>query len=148
MTGLTSVKLPLKLAQSSGIDSGAFNGCDKLNTIEFDFTTTNLTNTLDNLDANAVTQLTNIYKMFAASDDSFRDNVAIDTQNNKPTKDKAWLPTTTNLTGSNFDDAKKAYHVNFNGITWSSKVTAPPEDVEFTTPNNNSGNATFTQPKQ
>ena len=92
MTGLTSVKLPLKLAQSSGIDSGAFNGCDKLNTIEFDFTTTNLTNTLDNLDANAVTQLTNIYKMFAASDDSFRDNTQIGQGDKAPAKTTWWLP--------------------------------------------------------
>ena len=89
--------------------------------------------------------------MFAASDDSFSNNGDLDPNptvaNKKPTKDKAWLPTTTNLTESNFYDAKKAYHVDFNGITWSSKVTAP-EGVEFTTPNNNSGNATFTQLKQ
>ena len=147
MTGLTSVKLPLKLAQSSGIDSGAFNGCTKLETIEF---VLNGVSDLSTLDNNNTTALTNIYKMFAASDDSFSNNGDLDptVANKKPTKDKAWLPTTTNLTESNFYDAKKAYHVNFNGITWSSKVTAPPEDVEFTTPNNNSGNATFTQPKQ
>ena len=73
MTGLTSVKLPLKLAQSSGIDSGAFNGCTKLETIEFVLNGVSDLSTLDN-NNNNTTALTNIYKMFAASDDSFSNN--------------------------------------------------------------------------
>jgi len=80
MTGLTSVKLPLALANNSGLDSGAFQGCtnNDFNTIEFDFTTASGKNLgEDNLgesNDSAVTALTNIYKMFAASDNSFGDN--------------------------------------------------------------------------
>ena len=60
------------------------------------------------------TALANIYKMFAAEGNSFSNNGDLDGTNNKPTKNKAWLPTTQQLNETNFTD--KAYHVNFNGI--------------------------------
>ena len=75
MTDLESVKLPLKLAQSSGIAKDAFKGCTNqaFTTIEFDFTTPT-SNNLSDLGTDAITALTNIYKMFAGGDNSFGDN--------------------------------------------------------------------------
>ena len=124
MNKLTTVKLPFSLAgqtnpQNSGIAQYAFDNNTNLKTIEFDFTTANATTDLGSLTDNAIAQLTNIYKMFAAGDNSFEGNGGLDpaVNNKKPTKDKAWLPTTINLDGTiNFDNAAKAYYVNFNGI--------------------------------
>lgn len=129
MNKLQSVKLPLKLAQSGGIAKDAFKNNTSVNTIEFDFTTASDKN-LSNFDTAAdgqdvKTALTNIYKMFAAEGSGFGDittPIAVD---------KAWLPTTTTLVPSDFDATKKAYHVDFNGITWSARVAAP-ENGAFT----------------
>ena len=85
MTGLKSVKLPLKLAQSSGLDSGAFNGCTTLSTIEFDLNVSDL-GTIGDAATNNVTALTNIYKMFAASGNDFGNNTQIGESNNAPAK--------------------------------------------------------------
>lgn len=96
MTSLDTVKLPFSLvggtSSGTGIARDAFNGCTNLKTIEFDFTTKagkNLGD--DNLgesDTSAVTALTHIYQMFAASDNSFGDNTQIGQDGNKPTAAK------------------------------------------------------------
>ena len=114
MTGLTSVKLPLKLAQNSGIARDAFKGCTGLQAIEFDFTTasasTNLNaNRLGESDDSAVTALANIYKMFAGGDDSFGDNTQIEDSTNAPAKTTWWLP----VAG---DNIKGIFHAK-NGAT-------------------------------
>lgn len=131
---LTEVKLPLKLAQSSGIARDAFKGCtnDKLSTIEFDFTTANATTGLDTLGANAdanKTALTNIYKMFAASGNEFTNNSgesAIQT----PTVDKLWLSKHGDDDNTiTSDTTKHNYSVTLNGITWTALATKPGADA-------------------
>ena len=135
MNKLKSVKLPLKLAQSSGLDSGAFNGCDKLNTIEFDFTTATATDGLHNLNDNVKAQLTNIYKMFAASGNSFDDNGSGGIKT--PINTNFWLSSKTgdNVTtkyktssgevvsskpsSGNFSTIKS---ITLNGITWTANI--------------------------
>ena len=139
------------MAQSGGIAQSAFNGCTQLNTIEFDFTTETGKNLGDaNLgegDNSAITALTHIYQMFAASEDNFSNNGSIDANTSKPTKEKAWLPTTAPLGNSNFDNTNKAYQVNFNGIKWSAKVAASASGgVEFVRPTAQ-GNVVFTPGK-
>ena len=120
------------MAQSGGIAQSAFNGCDKLKEIEFDFTTPTSGN-LSALDADAVTALKNIYKMFAASENSFGDNGDGGIQ--APTADKAWLPTTTAATTLTFNDGDKTLSSTVNGIKWSAKVTKPTTGGDFTNEN-------------
>ena len=130
MAKLTKVQLPLALANNSGIARDAFKGCtnEELKTIEFDLNNvTDLSNLAGSDSSSNVTALTNIYKMFAASDNSFGNTITLSLSSTK-----AWLPTTTDLNNtSNFNSANKAYHVDFNGITWSAKVAAP-ESSAFT----------------
>ena len=146
---LTSVKLPFSIAggttnsQNSGIARDSFNGCTQLNTIEFVLNNVSDLSTLGTgTDAtNNTTALTNIYKMFAASEDNFSNNGSLNGTNTTLASDKAWLPTTETLNSqTNFNAKAKAYHVNFNGIKWESKVAAP-VGVEFIAPTN--GEAKF-----
>ena len=125
---LTSVKLPLKLAQSGGIAQSAFNGCTTLNTIEFVLDNVADLSTLDT-DANSTTALANIYKMFAAGDNSFGDNTQIGIESNAPAAAKWWLPANvgspkftkkTNTTAANFTST-------INGIKWVATIN--PDDA-------------------
>ena len=68
--------------------------------------------------------MTNIYKMFAASGNSFDDNTQIGTTDNALSSNKAWLPTTTTTT-PNFKSEDNTLWSTVNGIIWSAKVTKP-----------------------
>lgn len=74
------------MAQSGGIGQSAFNGCTTLTTIEFVLDNVANLSTLGTANATNVTALKNIYKMFAASENSFGDNTQIGTDGNAPAK--------------------------------------------------------------
>ena len=77
MTDLETVKLPLGLAQNSGIAKDAFKGCTnpKFKTIEFVLDNVSNLATLDPSSSSSnINALANIYKMFAGGDNSFGDN--------------------------------------------------------------------------
>lgn len=151
MAGLETVKLPLKLAQQSGLDQGAFNGCTntKFNTIEFDLNNVTDLRTLDasGTTPNAITALTNIYKMFAASGNDFTNNdgdSGLGVTNNKPAAAKWWLPQ--NIGSPKFTPKQGSTPANFtstlNGITWKAEIT--PDDTTDATDENQAASAITT----
>ena len=88
-----------------------------------------LTN-LSATDATAMTTLTNIYKMFAASGNDFSNNNEISTASNKPAKTKWWLQANVgNPTFTPKNNSTPTTPTNFtstlNGITWKAEITSP-----------------------